>query len=52
MNAIINYSFMSDELINNFFLSHYKIILHKDPWHTPARAPLTSPSREEFIMYF
>lgn len=31
MNAIINYSFMSDELINNFFLSHYKIILHKDP---------------------
>lgn len=34
---------MFDELINNFFLSHYKIILHKDPWCTPARACIYKP---------
>lgn len=52
MNAIINYSFMPDELINNFFLNHYKIILHKDPRCTPARASTYKPLQVSIYYVF
>lgn len=43
---------MFDELINNFFLSHYKIILHKDPWCTPARASTYKPLQVSIYYVF
>ena len=52
MYAIINYSCIFDELIDSFFLSHYKVILPKDPWRTPARASTYKPLQVSIYYVF